>query len=65
MEDYRKVATTMIQRLGGIEQVRFLVTYDRRKFLMESLPGALKECYREEVPDKDAVYSHILDILRR
>jgi hypothetical protein len=63
MEDYRKAAKTVIKSLGGNEQVKWMLR-DRREFLGTTLPDAICKCYPvPPVPDKDAVYCHIIEII--
>jgi hypothetical protein len=65
MEDYKEVATTIIHRLGGSEQVKQMLIRDRREFLDTILPGTISKCYPvPPVPDKDMVYCHIIEFVK-
>jgi hypothetical protein len=69
MEDYREAAVAVIERLGGIEQVKYMLR-DRREFLENILPDTLSKCYPDglnkgslPLPDKDVVYPFIVRLV--
>jgi hypothetical protein len=65
MEGYKEIATAIIERFGGNEQVKQMLIRDRREFLNTILPGMISKCYPvPPVPDKDATYCHIIEIIK-
>jgi hypothetical protein len=65
MEGYKEIATTIIDSLGGNEQVKQMLIRDRREFLCTTLPDALSKCYPvAPVPDKDTAYCHIIEVIK-
>jgi hypothetical protein len=65
MEDYKEVASAIIHRLGGNEQVKSMLIRDRREFLVTILPEAIKQCYPvPPVPDTDATYCFIIGVIK-
>jgi hypothetical protein len=65
MEDYKEVASAIIHRLGGNEQVKQMLIRDRREFLVTILPDAISKCYPvPPVPDRDATYCYIIGVIK-